>query len=76
LEAFILLKAVGDHSNLMAKLSKLNTIVKIFNVTGDVDIITHIKVKDLDELKNLINSLRSMDGVLNTTSYIVLQELK
>jgi len=76
LEAFMLLKAFGDHRRLMEDLSRLADVSQIYNIAGDNDIIIHINVKGLEEFKNLINDIRSMEGVLNTTSYIVLHRVK
>lgn len=72
----MLLKAFGDHRHLMEDLSKLVNVSRIYNIAGDNDIIIHVEVKDLEEFKNIINNIRSMEGVLNTTSYIVLHKVK
>ena len=72
----MLLKAFGDHRHLMENLSKMVNVSQIYNIAGDNDVIIHINVKSLEEFKNLINDIRSMEGVLNTTSYIVLHRVK
>lgn len=72
----MLLKAFGDHRHLMESLSKMVNVSQIYNIAGDNDVIIHINVKSLEEFKNLINDIRSMEGVLNTTSYIVLHRVK
>lgn len=72
----MLLKALGDHRHLMEDLSKLVNVSRIYNIAGDNDVLIHVEVKNLEEFKNLINDVRSMEGVLNTTSYIVLHRVK
>ncbi|MEM2123420.1 MAG: Lrp/AsnC ligand binding domain-containing protein [Candidatus Bathyarchaeia archaeon] len=76
MEAFMLLKAFGDHRRLMEDLSGMGNISQIYNIAGDNDVLIRIDVKSLEEFKNLINDIRSMEGVLNTTSYIVLHRVK
>jgi hypothetical protein len=35
-----------------------------------------VKTRDLEGFKELINKIRSMNDVINTTSYLVLQKFK
>jgi|GEM_PF-2074300 DNA-binding Lrp family transcriptional regulator len=76
MEAFILLKAVGDHRKLMENLSTFRNVSKVYNIAGDNDILINVKTRDLEGFKELINKIRSMNDVINTTSYLVLQKFK
>ncbi len=76
MEAFVLLKARGDHRDLMEQFSKLSYIQRVYNIAGDNDILIEVKMKRLEEFKNLINEVRSIENILDTTSYIVLSRYK
>lgn len=76
MEAFILLKAVGDHRKLMENLSTIRNVSKVYNIAGDNDILINVKTRDLEGFKELINKIRSMEDVINATSYLVLQKFK
>ena len=43
-------------------------------VTGRVDIVFRVRVKDIQELDALINFLRNEEGILNTETLVVLYE--
>jgi DNA-binding Lrp family transcriptional regulator len=75
-EAFILLKAKGDHRDLMKKFSQFDETSRVYNITGDNDILLKINMKKLDDMKDFINKIRSMENILETTSYIVLSRYK
>lgn len=76
MEAFILLKVKGNHRNLMRDLSEFEGVHHVYNIAGDNDVLVKVKIKKLENLKNLINKIRSMENVLETTSYIVLSRYK
>ena len=76
MEAFILLKAAGDHRRLMKNLSTLKNVARVYNIAGDNDILVNVKTRNLEGFKELMNKIRSMQDVINATSYLVLQKIK
>jgi DNA-binding Lrp family transcriptional regulator len=76
MEAFILLKVKGDHRGVMEEISKFPYIKRIYNIAGDRDVLIEVKMRGLDDLKDLINKVRSLDNILETTSYIALSRYK
>jgi DNA-binding Lrp family transcriptional regulator len=45
----------------------------VYEITGDYDISTYVKVKDTADLNNLIEALRAIPGIKNTDTRIVLK---
>ena len=43
-------------------------------ITGDFDIIASVEVKDLTELRTAMGGVQSLDGVLKTTTCMVLSD--
>ncbi|HSV85725.1 MAG TPA: Lrp/AsnC ligand binding domain-containing protein [Levilinea sp.] len=68
--------AVESHVYTSAVVRRLKNFTNIFNVyeiTGDYDISTYIKVKDTADLNNMIEALRAIPGIKNTDTRIVLK---
>jgi DNA-binding Lrp family transcriptional regulator len=76
MEAFVLVRAVGDHRALMRTLARNKRISRIYNIAGDNDILVEVNSKNIEELKDILNGIRSRESVLNTTSYIALLRFK
>ncbi|MEM3393289.1 MAG: Lrp/AsnC ligand binding domain-containing protein [Candidatus Bathyarchaeia archaeon] len=76
MEAFILLKVKGDHRKIMEEISKFDYVRRVYNIAGDRDVLVEVEMKKLDDLKDLINKIRSIDNILETTSYIALSRYK
>jgi DNA-binding Lrp family transcriptional regulator len=76
MQAFVLLRAVGDHRVLMKTLTHEKRISRVYNITGDNDILIEINSKNIEELKDVLNRVRSTKGVISTASYIVLVKYK
>lgn len=43
-------------------------------ITGDYDIIASVEVKDLSELRTVMGGVQALDGVLKTTTCMVLAD--
>ncbi|MEN4040755.1 MAG: homocitrate synthase [Anaerolineaceae bacterium] len=68
--------AVESHVYTSAVVRRLKNFTNIFNVyeiTGDYDISTYIKVKDTADLNNMIEALRAIPGIKNTDTRLVLK---
>jgi len=76
MEAFVLLRATGDHRILMRSLARDRHVTRIYNISGDNDILIEISSKNLEELKDVLNRIRSTKGVISAASYIVLVRYK
>ncbi len=76
MEAFVLLRATGDHRVLMKSLAHDRHVTRIYNITGDNDILIEVSSKNLEELKNCLNRMRSKKGIISAASYIVLVRYK
>ena len=81
----VLVSAITDHEKLVdskqglawlkKQLHGFHEVEKIYAVTGSVDLVMLVRVasvKELDEF--LIRKLRSIKGIMNTTTQIVLEE--
>ncbi|MBS7656018.1 Lrp/AsnC ligand binding domain-containing protein [Candidatus Bathyarchaeota archaeon] len=56
--------------------SKFNYVERVYNIAGNRDVLIKVKIEKRDELKDLINKIRSMDNILEITSHITLSRYK
>jgi len=58
------------------KIKNLDSVEEVAIVAGGTDLIVKVRVKDVDELNNLITKkLRDLEGVETTQTLVVLQEI-
>ncbi len=83
IEAFILLEAENVlptgkkvyQQDILDELKKFEAVEEAYIITGQSDLMARVRVKDLDELNELITvKLRKMDGVGSTQTMMVLKE--
>ena len=83
IESFILIEALNIlHSgkrvyqqDILDELKKIETVDEAYIITGSADLMIRVRVKDLDELNELITvKLRKLDGVGSTQTMMVLKE--
>ncbi|MHC1609625.1 MAG: Lrp/AsnC family transcriptional regulator [Candidatus Methanofastidiosia archaeon] len=73
-EAYVLVTiAIGKVHDVVAELNKIDCVVMVDAVTGPYDAVIRIKSQDLGELtKTVIQELHKIDGVIDTTTAIVI----
>jgi len=76
MEAFVLLRAKGDHRILMKSLARERRVARIYNITGDNDILIEVSSKNIGELNDVLNRIRLTKDVISATSYIALVRYK
>lgn len=65
------------QSDLAKELIKINNVDIVDIITGDGDLLVVVRAKDVEELNNIIlNRIQSLEGINNTKTLIVLQEIK
>jgi Lrp/AsnC family transcriptional regulator for asnA, asnC and gidA len=83
IEAFILIEAMNVlpsgkkvyQQEILEELRKFDAIQEAYIITGTADLMTRVRVKDLDELNELITvRLRKIDGIGATQTMMVLKE--
>ena len=83
IEAFILVEAMNVLQNgkkvfqqdILDELKKFEMVEEAFVITGTADLMARVRVKDLDELNDLITiRLRKVDGIGATQTMMVLKE--
>ncbi len=68
---------LADQNKICNELLKVEAVDKVYQITGDYDIIAKVCVKDIEELHSLImTKLRTMPSVENTNTTIVLKEFR
>jgi Lrp/AsnC family leucine-responsive transcriptional regulator len=69
-----LLKGTGkDHDIVSSEILKFPEVEKVYNVTGNFDILVKVRAKDVKELNRfLIKELRRMEGIEKSQTSIVL----
>ena len=72
--AMIRLVPQADIHQIYPKIMKINGVERIFEVTGDFDMIILIRTSDSKNLNKILDDIRATDGIVSTISYVVLQE--
>ena len=74
-EALVLVSADSsiDTSKVSLKLTKLNAIKKIYEITGQYDICVIIQAPSINEINACIDDLRKISGVTDTNTVIILK---
>ena len=71
----IRVNSIGDQEEICARLTKLEQVHGAYIVTGDDDIILHVRVENVEDLHNFImEEVRGIKGVQNTKTLIILKE--
>jgi 2-isopropylmalate synthase len=60
-------------SAVVRRLKNFTNVSNVYEITGDYDISTYVKVKDTAALNNLIEALRAIPGIKQTDTRIVLK---
>jgi DNA-binding Lrp family transcriptional regulator len=72
--AFVMVKAMrkADHSEVLHKIVKHEHIEEGAMITGEFDLLFKVRVREIDELNELVtNYMRKMDEVAETRTYVV-----
>ena len=68
---------LADQYKICNEVLNIDCVDKVYQITGDYDIIVSIRVKDIEELHSLImTQLRTMPEIQNTSTTIVLKEFR
>ena len=76
-EALVLVSADSsiDTSKVSLKLTKLDGIKKIYEITGQYDICVIIQAQTINEINACIDNLRKITGVTDTNTVIILKTI-
>ena len=76
-EALVLVSADSsiDTSKVSLKLTKLNGIKKIYEITGQYDICVIVQAPTISEINECIDDLRKISGVTDTNTVIILKTI-
>ena len=74
--AIIEIGAKKNILNIEEKLSKIDNVCCVYDITGDNDTVIVAKFKERNELSEFIKSISSMTGVENTNTHVVLNTTK
>jgi DNA-binding Lrp family transcriptional regulator len=58
------------------KLRNFKGVLNVFEVTGDHDVTVVVKVESVPELNRVVEEIRSIDGVRETSTKIVLKRYR
>ncbi len=72
LTAIVLVQAEVDHiPEVAAALAELDGVSEVYSVTGDVDLVVMVRVREHDELADVIaDRLGKVPGILSTQTHI------
>ena len=76
-EALVMVSADSsiDTSKVSLKLTKLNAVKKIYEITGQYDICVIIQAPNIREINACIDDLRKITGVTDTNTVIILKTI-
>ncbi len=74
MKAIVLIKVKSGYNipEIAKAISEMSNIVKACEVTGEYDVIAEVSSPDTSSLNDTIEDIRSMEGVSNTLSMVVL----
>ena len=64
-----------DTSKVSLKLSKLEGVKTVYEITGQYDITTIMSATNIAEINNTIDALRKISGVVDTNTVIILKKV-
>lgn len=64
-----------DTSKVSTKLSKLDGVKTVYEITGQYDITTIISASSITEINSTIDALRKVPGVVDTNTVIILRKV-
>ena len=68
---------LADQYKICNEVLNIECVDKVYQITGDYDIIASVRVRDIEELHSLImTQLRTMPEIQNTSTTIVLKEFR
>ena len=65
-----------DTSKVSVKLTKLNAVKTVYEITGQYDISVIIKAPNITEINSCIDDLRKITGVIDTNTVIILRTIR
>jgi len=76
-EALVMVSADSsiDTSKVSLKLTKLNAVKKIYEITGQYDICVIVQAPTISEINACIDNLRKISGVTDTNTVIILKTI-
>ena len=75
MKAYIFMNAMRGQSLALTKVIKnVSGVLGVDAITGDYDIIASVQAKDLAELRTTMVGVQGIEGVLKTTTCIVLSD--
>ncbi|WFO75412.1 Lrp/AsnC family transcriptional regulator [Desulfurococcaceae archaeon MEX13E-LK6-19] len=76
-QAYMLIKTDPKKTrNVLIRLSKMDNIVELCEVTGDYHLLLKVWAEDQKALANIIDQVRLVDGVVDTNTMLVLRSVK
>ena len=65
-----------DTSKVSAKLTKLEAVITVYEITGQYDISVIIRAGNITEINICIDELRKIQGVIDTNTVIILRTIR
>lgn len=73
-KAFIMVDVVpGTEAKVQQAISKLAGVKLVYQVTGEHDIIAFVDAEPYEEFAVILSTIRTLEGVRDTDSHLVLQ---
>jgi len=64
-----------DTSKVSTKLTKLNAVKTVYEITGQYDICVIVRASNITEINKCIDDLRKIPGVIDTNTVIILKTI-
>ena len=75
LTAFVLIHAEPHRiADLGAEIADIDGVAEVYSVTGDVDLAAIVRVRQHEELADVVNGgIAALDGIVHTTTMVAFQ---
>ena len=75
LTAFVLITAAPDRiADLGPEIAEVDGVSEVYSVTGDLDLVAIVRVREHDELADVVTRhISALDGITHTTTMIAFQ---
>ncbi|MFH0714524.1 MAG: Lrp/AsnC family transcriptional regulator [Candidatus Diapherotrites archaeon] len=67
---------MGKHKDVLKKMSEMDHVIELHQVLGEYNVLAKLIVPDLENAEAFLSRLGNLDGVIDTKTMVVLNEVK
>ncbi len=75
--AFVLIKTdVREHGKALAEIAEIKGVEEVYDITGEYSALVKVRVRDREELAQVLDQIADVEGVKDTETLYVLRTVK